>query len=354
MLVFCPSPIVCEAMLALPPNICVAMCWQAVPINVKPCGHSIPDPPLLTSPNLLPRQHPIFSYYCTRALEAKPSSALPGTKRRRGEQLLDELFAGIWDRDDDLIYPKRMRCLQEVMAELDADSDGDNIHTAGKSIDSATAEIGHESLESTNSAIAEIAPKSMESINSATAAIGSDNDVAELESICTTADGIESMKSFDSATAEMESIHSATADVPGLGEDQVCTLEAMLEEMISDSDRPLPEDVRYQIPDSAEALSEDVSLVVADRPPRAGASHGTSSAAPILAAIPSDKDLELLIDPLLPEPADWWYSDDFWDRVNWSLLEVRDHKHIDLDFFDSAPREWNLALDACTQYSALT
>ena len=125
------------------------------------------------------------------------------------------------------------------------------------------------------------------------------------------------------------------------------TLEAMLED-IGLPGSPVRLDAWQSMLDTALDASASSSSTAAEVMASSSATVGTNGSAEL-----TEAQLFDLIDPLLPKPkpaAEWWYSDEFWDNVNFYLSDVRGTDWCVLDFFDDAPRSWTEALDAATSY----
>lgn len=149
-----------------------------------------------------------------------------------------------------------------------------------------------------------------------------------------------------------KNVANGTTTVPRFIESEQHTLEAMLDDMIEPGS-PVRVGAFQSMPNAAlcsvasnitVGKSSSAALTEARLEDRV-ATVGTSSTAAL-----TDAQLEDLIDPLLPEPAEWWYSEEFWDNVNLSVGDVRDTDWCILDFFDDAPRSWNEALNAAASY----
>ena len=148
-------------------------------------------------------------------------------------------------------------------------------------------------------------------------------------------------------------VANGTTTVPRCIESEQHTLEAMLDDMIEPGSpvrvgafQSMPNAARCSVASNISVGKNSSAALTEARLEDRVATVGTSSTA----ALTTDAQLEDLIDPLLPEPAEWWYSEKFWDKVNLQVGDVRDTDWCILDFFNDAPRSWNEALNAAASY----
>ena len=259
--------------------------------------------------------------------------------RKQVDKLFDALFSGVWDNDDDLVgSPPRarlnktktgQRSFQSVLEELELDADSSPASTTASthSSSSSSETSSHGGVDADETSTPEQTPDE---------AVASSLPAQDLQ--------------FGPALFS-DDIKNGTTTPPRSIVSEQNSLEAMLDSM-PEPRSPVCEDAFRSMPNticeamaSSTTVGKSSSSAAAVDAMASCITVGTTSSAAF-----TEAQLEDLIDPLLPEPAEWWYSYEFWDNVNWHLRDVRDADWCILDFFDDAPRSWTKALNAATSF----